>query len=95
MKKKKKYYFLKKIQEINQREIQKKINFFIYQKKKIDEEISTLKYQLDNLNKKSNKEIKESFYELLGLNQKLIYRKKMIGFNNLPFQMYNQKLQNK
>ena len=69
-------------------------NQFIYlsKKKKIDEEISTLKYQLDNLNKKSNKEIKESFYELLGLNQKLIYRKKMIGFNNLPFQMYNQKL---
>ncbi len=62
-------------------------NQFIYlsKKRKIDEEISTLKYQLDNLNKKSNKEIKESFYELLGLNQKLIYRKKMIGFNNLPF----------
>ena len=67
-------------------------NQFIYlsKKKKIDEEISTLKYQLDNLNKKSNKEIKESFYELLGLNQKLIYRKKMIGFNNLPFQMHDQ-----
>ena len=53
-------------------------NQFIYlsKKKKIDEEISTLKYQLDNLNKKSNKEIKESFYKILGLNQKLIYRKK-------------------
>ena len=52
-------------------------NQFIYlSKKKIDEEISALKYQLDNLNKKSNKEIKESFYKILGLNQKLIYRKK-------------------
>ena len=57
-------------------------NQFVYltKKKKIDEEINKLKYQYDKLNKFKNKEIKESFYELLGLNQKNMYKKKMKGF---------------
>lgn len=66
-------------------------NQFVYltKKKKIDEEINKLKYQYDKLNKFKNKEIKESFYELLGLNQKNMYKKKMKGFL-IPFQIHDK-----
>ena len=59
---------------------------FIYltRKKKIEDDISSEKYKYDKLVKKSYIEIIESFYEFLGLYQKSIYRKKMIGFN-IPF----------
>ena len=66
-------------------------NQFVYltKKKKMDEEINKLKYQYDKLNKFKNKEIKESFYELLGLNQKNMYKKKMKGFL-IPFQIHDK-----
>ena len=66
-------------------------NQFVYlsKRKKVDEEISKLKYQYDKLNKFTNNQIKDTFYELLGLNQKYIYKKKMKGFL-IPFQIHDK-----
>ena len=66
-------------------------NQFVYltKKKKVNEEISKLKYQYDKLDKFTNNQIKDSFYEILGLNHKYKYKKKMKGFL-IPFQMHDK-----
>ena len=66
-------------------------NQFVYltKKKKVNEEINNLKYQYDKLDKFTNNQIKDSFYEILGLNHKYKYKKKMKGFL-IPFQMHDK-----
>ena len=74
----------------SKRSLEKNQYIYLNQKNNLLKEISSLKNEYEILDKKSYKDIIESFYDFLGLYQKGNYKKKMKGLF-APFQIYDHK----
>lgn len=62
---------------------------YLSKHKKYLEEISTNKYELERLERKTYQQIMEDFYTYITIDKESEYRKKMKGFN-IPFQTYDK-----
>ena len=64
--------------------------YYLSKHKKLMDEISSKKYELDKLEKKTYHEILEEFYSFLEIDNESNYKKKMKGFNTIPFKTYDK-----
>ena len=64
--------------------------YYLSKRKKMLEEISSKKYELDKIERKTYQEVKEEFYEFISIDKESEYRKKMKGFNTIPFNTHDK-----
>ena len=82
--------FTEKNTGLKQRRALEKNQFsYLSKHKKCLEEISTNKYELERMERKTYQQIMEDFYTYISVDKESEYRKKMKGFN-IPFQTYDK-----
>lgn len=64
--------------------------YYLSKRKKMLEDISSKKYELDKIERKTYQEVKEEFYDFICIDKESEYRKKMKGFNTIPFNTYDK-----